>query len=48
MDTIADEMKQRGFSAVVSERKASLSFESRYREDDFKFDPYGILHIDRA
>jgi hypothetical protein len=47
MDTIADEMKQRGVQAVVRDRKATLSFESRYREDDFKFDPYGIVYIDR-
>lgn len=46
MDTIADEMKQRGVPTVVRERKATLSFESNYKEDDFKFDPYGIVYID--
>jgi hypothetical protein len=47
MDTIADEMKQRGVPAVVADRKATLSFKSSYREDDFKFDPYGIVYIDQ-
>lgn len=47
MDAIADEMKQRGVQAIVRERKATLSFESSYREDDFKFDPYGIVYVDQ-
>jgi hypothetical protein len=48
MDAIADEMKQRGVQTVVRERKATLSFDSNYREDDFKFDPYDIVYIDRT
>lgn len=47
IDAIADEIKQRGVQAVVRDRKATLSFDSRYPEDDFKFDPYGIVYIDR-
>jgi hypothetical protein len=47
MDAVADEMKQRGVQAVVAERKATLSFESSYPQDDFKFDPYGIVTIDQ-
>ena len=47
MDAVADEMKQRGVQAVVRDRKATLSFESSYKEDDFKFDPYGIVYIDQ-
>jgi hypothetical protein len=41
-------MKHRGAQIVVRERKANLSFDSNYREDDFKFDPYGIVYIDRT
>jgi hypothetical protein len=47
MDAVADEMKQRGVQAVVADRKATLSFKSSYPQDDFKFDPYGIVYIDR-
>lgn len=47
MDAVADEMKQRGVEAVVSDRKATLSFDSSYGDDDFKFDPYGIVYIDQ-
>jgi hypothetical protein len=47
IDAVADEMKQRGVQVVVADRKATMSFESSYRQDDFKFDPYGIVYIDR-
>jgi hypothetical protein len=47
IDAVADEMKQRGVQAVVADRKATLSFESSYPQDDFKFDPYGIVYIDQ-
>jgi len=47
IDEVADEMKQRGVQAVVRDRKATLSFESKYKEDDFKFDPCGIVYIDQ-
>jgi hypothetical protein len=41
-------MKQRGVQAVVADRKATLSFESSYPQDDFKFDPYGMIYIDQG
>jgi hypothetical protein len=47
MDTVADEMAKRGVDAVLRDRKARLSFETGYAEDDFKFNPYGIVYIDR-
>ena len=47
MDTIADEMAKRGTDAVLRDREAKLSFASSYAPDDFKFNPYGIVHIDR-
>ena len=48
MDRVADEMTQHGIDAVVRDRKATLSLASGYAPDDFKFDPYGIVHVDRA
>lgn len=47
MDAVADELTKRGVDAVLRERKAKLSFASGYAPDDFKFNPYGIVHIDR-
>jgi hypothetical protein len=48
MDTVADEMTKRGVDAVLRDRKAKLSFASSHAPDDFKFNPYGIVHIDRV
>ena len=47
MDAVADEATHRGVDAVLRERKAKLSFATIYASDDFKFNPYGIVHIDR-
>ncbi|WP_249125639.1 hypothetical protein [Bradyrhizobium manausense] len=46
MDEIADAMAEGGIEATLSERKLSLSRETNYAEDDFKFNPYGIVRID--
>lgn len=46
MDAVADQIKQRGVDAVLSERNARLSLESPYAEDEFKFNPYGIVYIE--
>jgi hypothetical protein len=48
MDAVSDDMTRRGVDAVVKERKATLSFASKFAPDDFKFDPYGIVHVDRT
>ena len=45
MDAVADDMTQRGVEAVLHDRKATLSHASTYEEDDFKFNPFGIVHI---
>ena len=47
MDEVADDLARRGVEAVLSDRKAKLSLASSYAPDDFKFNPYGIVHIDR-
>ena len=46
MDEIADAMAERGIDATLRDRKLVLSREQDYAEDDFKFNPYGIVRID--
>lgn len=46
MDEIADEMGQRGVQATLRARKLKLSYDSSYAEDEFKYNPFGIVHID--
>jgi hypothetical protein len=46
MDEIADAMTEQGIDAALADRKLSLSRNSQYAEDDFKFNPYGIVHVD--
>jgi hypothetical protein len=45
MDAVADELKQRDLKDVLRDRRATLSFESDYKSDDFKFNPYGIVYL---
>lgn len=47
MDTVADEIAQRGLTEVLKERRATLAFTSSYADDDFKFNPYGIVKLAR-
>jgi hypothetical protein len=47
IDAVADDIAELGLDAVLRDRKARLSFASPYAEDDFKFNPYGIVHLDR-
>ncbi|WP_371932891.1 hypothetical protein [Bradyrhizobium sp. CCGUVB23] len=46
MEEIANEMAERGIEATLKARKLAVSHETKYREDDFKFDPYGIVRIE--
>ena len=46
MDEIADAMAEYGIEATLADRKLSLSRISQYAEDDFKFNPYGIVHVE--
>ncbi|WP_410492169.1 hypothetical protein [Bosea sp. 685] len=45
MDEVADEIAKRGLEVTLRERKASHSFASTYDEDEFKFNPYGIVRL---
>ncbi len=38
-------MAERGIEATLRDRKLALSREQDYAEDDFKFNPYGIVRI---
>jgi hypothetical protein len=46
MDSIADEMSVRGIAGTLKDRKLGISRETSYAEDDFKFNPYGIVRVD--
>ncbi|AYG70195.1 MULTISPECIES: hypothetical protein [unclassified Rhizobium] len=43
IDEIADEMTQKGVGAAVTDRHATLSDDSRYEEDEYKFNPFGVV-----
>ena len=45
MDAVADEIARQGVAATLKSRRAKLSFEQDYAEDDFKFNPYGIVKL---
>ena len=47
MDAVADEIAQRGLVAVLKERRGILTFASTYEDDDFKFNPFGIVRLAR-
>ena len=47
MDAVADEIGQRGLAEVLKERRATVALVSSYEEDDFKFNPYGIVRLAR-
>lgn len=47
MDAVADEMAQSGPTQVLKERRGTISFASSYDEDDFKFNPFGIVKLAR-
>jgi hypothetical protein len=47
MDAVADELTEKTLEAVLRDRKATLSFASAYKTDDFKFNPYGIVYIEQ-
>lgn len=46
MDDVADEMALRGVDETLEKRKLAMSSASSYAEDNFKYNPYGIVHID--
>jgi len=45
MDSVADAIALRGLTQTLAERRGSLSFDSTYEVDEFKFNPYGIVRL---
>ncbi|MET3154555.1 hypothetical protein ABIE85_000130 [Bradyrhizobium diazoefficiens] len=46
MEEIANAMAARGIDPTLRDRKLTLSREQDYADDDFKFNPYGIIRIE--
>jgi hypothetical protein len=47
MDAVADDMIQRGVEAVLHDRRRRCLTRRPMEEDDFKFNPFGIVQIDQ-
>ncbi|ULJ81968.1 hypothetical protein MF410_31690 (plasmid) [Rhizobium sp. C104] len=45
MDAVADEIAEQGLESTLKARRASLSFNSTYEVDEYKFNPYGIVRL---
>ena len=45
IDAIADEMARDGVEAALADRRAALSNDTRYEEDEYKFNPFGVVRI---
>ena len=41
-------MSRRDLEDVLRDHTATISFESKYERDDFKFNPYGIVSIGQS
>ncbi|MFK0164921.1 hypothetical protein [Rhizobium sp. NPDC090279] len=45
IDEIGDQMTRQGVDAVVADRHTTLSDDRRYDEDEYKFNPFGVVTI---
>lgn len=45
MDAVADEIVRQGIDATLHARDALLVDDGSHDEDDFKFNPYGIVRL---
>ncbi|ACM30168.1 hypothetical protein [Rhizobium rhizogenes] len=45
IDDIADEMTREGVETALADRKATLADDTRYEEDGYKFNPFGVTSI---
>ncbi|MGO4318807.1 hypothetical protein [Agrobacterium sp. MCAB5] len=45
IDDIADQMTRDGVEAALKDRRADLSDDTRYEEDEYKFNPFGVATI---
>lgn len=46
MDDVAEQMSREGVEAAVKGRHATLADDDRYEEDEYKFNPFGVVSID--
>ena len=45
IDDIADEMTREGVEKALADRHAALSDDTRYEEDEYKFNPFGVVTV---
>lgn len=45
IDSVADEMASDGVEAIVARYRAELNAINEYEEDDFKYNPFGGVHL---
>lgn len=45
MDDVAEQMAREGVEATLKGRRASLADDTRYEEDEYKFNPFGVATI---
>ncbi|MGI8399465.1 hypothetical protein ACRYWZ_24155 [Agrobacterium deltaense] len=46
IDDIAEQMAREGVQATLKGRRASLADDTRYEEDEYKFNPFGVVSVD--
>ncbi|CVI61992.1 hypothetical protein CFBP4996_23065 [Agrobacterium leguminum] len=46
IDDTAEQMAREGVEATLKDRGASLSDDERYEEDEYKFNPFGVVSVD--
>lgn len=45
MDNVAERMAREGVEAAVKGHNATLADDERYEEDEYKFNPFGVVSI---
>ncbi|CUX37808.1 MULTISPECIES: hypothetical protein [Agrobacterium] len=45
MDDVAEQMAREGVEAAVKGHSATLADDERYKEDQYKFNPFGVASI---
>jgi hypothetical protein len=45
IDEIADEMTREGVEKALADRHAALSDDTRYEQDEYKFNPFGVVTV---
>ena len=45
IDDVAEQMAREGVEATLKSRRATLSDDTRYEEDEYKFNPFGVVSV---